>query len=160
MKTKLLFLSKLLGISLLLFAFIEWIEKGYQLILLIICSLCALLLSSRQQSVVLDYTSYLHIIPFLALMLATPGIKLIRRVVIILMGLAAFIAIDIASILVWGSFPGQKSTIAHIVFSQIWKTTGQWILPPLFWFIAVHKDMGRVFEDTIRNQTTDSGHTP
>jgi hypothetical protein len=142
MKTKLLFLSKLLGISLLLFMFIGWIQKGYQLILLLICSL---LLSSHQQSVVLDYTSYLHIIPFLALMLATPRIKLARRTVIILIGLAVFISIDIASILVWGGFPGQKSTVAHIIFSQIWKATGQWILPVLFWLIAVYKDMGKLF---------------
>jgi hypothetical protein len=147
MKTKLLFLGKLLGISLLLFVFIGWIEKGYQLILLFICSLLSLLLSSHQRSVVLDYTSYLHIIPFLALMLATPRIKLARRAVIILFGLAVFIGIDIASILVWGGFPGRNSTVAHVIFSQIWKTTGQWILPPLFWFIAVHKDMGELFAD-------------
>ena len=67
------------------------------------------------------------------------------KIVVILIGLIIFIAIDIASILAWGSFPNQQSSAAHLIFSQIWKTTGQWILPFLLWFIAIYKDMGGLF---------------
>lgn len=142
MKIKLLFLLKLLVISLVLFAFLGWIEKGYQIILLLVLSP---LLSPDQSAVSLDYASYLRIIPFLALMLATPRIKVARRIVVILGGLVIFIVIDVASILAWGSFPNSQSTAVHLIFSQIWKTTGQWILPFLFWFIAVYKNMGEMF---------------
>ncbi len=143
MKVKLLFLLKLLIISLVLFVFLGWIEKAYQVILLVILSFVA---SPDQSAVSLDYSSYLRLIPFLALMLATPRIKPARRVSIIFIGLAIFLVIDIASILVWGSFPNAQSTAAHLIFSHIWKTTGQWILPFLLWFIAVYKDIGEMFE--------------
>ena len=142
MKVKLLFLLKLLVISLVLFLCLGWIEKGYQVILLLVLSF---LLPPDQSAVSLDYASYLRLIPFLALMLATPRIKVVRRLVVILIGLTIFIAIDVASILVWGSFPNSQSTASHLIFSQIWKTTGQWILPFLFWFIAVYKDIEELF---------------
>ena len=142
MKLKLLFLLKLLVISLVLFVLLGWIEKGYQIILLLMLSL---LLPHDQSVVSLDYASYLRIIPFLALMLATPRIRVTRRVIVILTGLAIFIMIDVASILAWGSYPNSQSTAAHLIFSQIWKTTGQWILPFLFWFIAVYKEIGELF---------------
>lgn len=142
MKVKLLFLLKLLVISLALFLCLGWIEKGYQIALLLVLSL---LLPPDQSAVSLDYASYLRLIPFLALMLATPKITVPRRVVVILIGLAIFITIDIASILVWGSFPNSQSTASHLIFSQIWKTTGQWILPFLLWFIAIYKDIGELF---------------
>jgi len=144
MKVKLLFLGKLLGISLVLFLFIGWIEKGYQGILLFVCSL--LLHSSGQHSVALDYTSYRNTVPFLTLMLATPRIKLTRRITIILIGLAVFIFIDVTSILAWKNFPNpQTTTIPHLLFSQIWRTAGQWIFPLLFWFLAVYRDIGELF---------------
>ena len=143
MKVKLLFLLKLLAISLVLFVFLGWIEKGYQLVVLIILSF---FLPPDQSSVSLDYTSYLRLLPFLALMLATPGIQLGRRVSIITIGFILFLAIDIASILVWGSFPNAQSTVAHLLSSHIWKTTGQWVLPFLLWYIAVYKDIGKLFE--------------
>ena len=142
MKVKLLFLLKLLVISLVLFVFLGWIEKGYQITLLLILSL---MLLPDQGAVSLDYASYLRLIPFLALMLATPRITIARRLSIILIGLMIFIVIDVASILVWGSFPNSQSTAAHLIFSQIWKTTGQWILPFLLWFIAVYRDIGELF---------------
>ena len=142
MKVKLLFLLKLLIISLALFLCLAWIEKGYQIILLLVLSL---LLPPDQSAVSLDYASYLRLIPFLALMLATPRIKVGRRVLVILIGLVIFVAIDVFSILVWGSFPNQQSTAAHLIFSQIWKTTGQWILPFLFWFIAVRNELSDLF---------------
>ena len=142
MKVKLLFLLKLLIISLVLFLCLGWIEKGYQIILLLVLSL---LLPPDQSAVSLDYASYLRLIPFLALMLATPRIAIAKRVAVILIGLIIFITIDIASILAWGSFPNSQSTTLHLIFSQIWKTTGQWILPFLLWFIAAYKNMGELF---------------
>ena len=142
MKVKLLFLLKLLAISLVLFVFLGWIEKGYQTILLLICSL---LLPPDQSAVSLDYASYLRLIPFLALMLATPRITIARRATIILIGITIFIVIDVASILAWGGFPNSQSTAAHLIFSQIWKSLGQWILPFLLWFVAVYKKIGDLF---------------
>jgi hypothetical protein len=142
MKVKLLFLLKLLVISLVLFICLGWIEKGYQIILLLVLSL---LLPPDQSAVSLDYASYLRLIPFLSLMLATPRINVVKRFSVILIGLTIFVTIDIASILAWGSFPKEQSTAAHLISSQIWKTLGQWILPFLLWFIAVHKDIDELF---------------
>lgn len=142
MKVKLLFLLKLLGISLVLFVFLGWIEQGYQIILLLGLSF---ILPPDQSFVSLDYASYLRLIPFLALMLATPRIKVIRKVIVIITGITIFIIIDIASTLAWGSFPNSQSTAAHLIFSQIWKTTGQWILPFMLWFIAIYKDIEKLF---------------
>ena len=142
MKVKLLFLLKLLVISLVLFLCLGWIEKGYQTTLVLILSL---LLPPDQSAVSLDYASYLRLIPFLALMLVTPSIQVARRVSVILIGLMIFFTIDVASILAWGSFPNSQSTATHLIFSQIWKTTGQWILPFLLWFVAIYKDIGDLF---------------
>lgn len=149
MKVKLLFLLKLLLFSLVLFAFQGWIEKGYKLILLLICSL---LLPPEQNAVRLEYASYVWMIPFLALMLATPRITVTRRISVILIGLVVFISIDIASILAWGRFPHSQSTAAHVISSQVWKTTGQWILPLLLWFIAIHRDIGELFSSSPKRR--------
>jgi hypothetical protein len=149
-KVKLLFLIKLLSISLVLFVFLEWIEKGYKFVLLLLCSI---LLPASQVTVSLDYASYSQIIPFLALMLATPKITITRKAVFILTGMTIYISIDMASILAWGSFPHSKSTIAHLICSQIWKITGQWILPPLLWFMAIDKDTDKLFWQSEKETT-------
>lgn len=142
MKIKLLFLGKLLAISIVLFAFLGWLEIGYQFILLLFLSL---FLPANQTVVSLDYDSLIRIIPFLALMLSTPKIPWAKRIAVIAIGIAIFIAIDVTSLLVWKSFPTGQSSAAHLIFSHIWKTTGQWILPFLLWFIAVYKDIGKLF---------------
>ena len=144
MKKKLLFLLKLLLISLLLFSCISWIGKVYQLLLFFVCSL---FVSETQRGLQLEYTSYLRIIPFLALMLATPGITFRRRIGVTCVGLAVFIGIDAASVIAWGGFPTRQSSPAHVIFTLIWQTTGQWILPFLFWFVAVYKNWGALFTD-------------
>ncbi len=107
-------------------------------------------LSSAQGAIRFDYISYLRIIPFLALMLATPGIPIHRRVIVILTGLTAFILLDAVSNMVWGGFPGKESTPAHVVFTLVWQVTGQWIFPFLFWFIAVYKDLGELFGGGVK----------
>ena len=144
MKKKLLFLVKLLLISLLLFSCVSWIAKVYQFVLFAVCSL---FVSGAQGGILLEYTSYLRIIPFLALMLATPGIAFSRRVIVTCAGLAVFIGIDAASVIAWGGFPTSQSGPAHVIFTLLWQTTGQWVLPFLFWFIAVYRNWGALFAD-------------
>ena len=145
MKAKLLFLLKLLVISLVLFSCVGWIGRVYQGILLQVCSL---FIPAGQGTIPLDYISYLRIIPFLALMLATPGIEIRRRLAVILIGLTIFIGIDAVSNITWGGFPTRQSTAPHVIFSLVWKTTGQWVLPFLFWFVAVYKGFDEMFADS------------
>jgi hypothetical protein len=134
-KKWLIFLGKFLLISIVLFASVAWVGRCYQAVLGFLAA--PFLPASRH--IVLEYTSYLRIIPFLALMLATPGIAAVRRIPIILAGVALFLAIDLAAILAWGGFPTRQSSAAHVVFTLVWQTVGQWILPFLLWLIAVNK---------------------
>lgn len=147
MKKKLLFLLRLLLISLLLFSCVDWIGRVYQAVLY---QVTAPFLSSGEGAIRLDYISYLRIVPFLALMLATPGISIRRRSVLILLGMTVFMVFDAVSNMVWGGFPGKESTPIHVVFTLIWQVTGQWIFPFLFWFIAVYKNLGELFSDGVK----------
>ena len=142
MRKKLLFLCSLLSISLVLFLLQDLLAMGYQLLLL---PLCSMLLPEGQNLVSLDYDSSFRTIPFLSLMIATPKIAFKKRGIVILLGIAIFISIDVASIVIWGDTPTNKSTFAHLFFSHMWKTFGQWILPFLMWFMAVHKDLPALF---------------
>ena len=136
MKNWLIFLARLLLISLLLFSLGDWIGMVYQMVLRQVCS-C--FLHPPQGTIRLEYTSYLRTIPFLALMLATPEIPLKRRLAIICAGLVTYLGMDTACNLTWGSFPTKGAGAGHALFTLVWQTTGQWILPFLFWAVAVNK---------------------
>ena len=144
MKIKLLFLVKLLFFSILFFILQPWLAKVYQFTLLLVCSL---LLPPEQNEINLSYDSFVRTVPFLALMCATPRIGLAKRIFVMAGGMAVFVGIDVMSILLWGQTPGAGSTVAHLVSSQIWRTTGQWILPFLLWFLSVQKNIGELFKE-------------
>ena len=146
MKTRLTFLVLLILLSLLLFLLRDWLALVYQTLLLLLCSL---VLPAEQQSVNLGYESSLRLIPYFALLFATPGLVWKRRLMMTVVGLLIFIAIDMLIILVWQSPPapfahGQVS-FAHLLSSLVWDMLGHWLLPFLLWLIAVHRQFGEVF---------------
>jgi len=158
-KINVLFLAKLLGFSLLLFACQKWVMMGYELILL----LAMFLLSKGSGPFPAYYDSAYRIIPFLALVLATPGLSPRRRLLSLLGGLSAFWAIDLLSFMVWGAPPsrglGDGASKAHYLYSLFWELAGHWVLPILLWIIAAHRQLGELLLSSDPQSSEDAKAT-
>lgn len=149
MKPKVRFLLWALLISVVLFLLRDWIGAAYRTFLLLMLSA---LLPASQTSVALGYESSLRVIPYLALLLATPRLGLPRLLAMALGGVAVFVAIDLAMVLVWQAPPapeGQgRPEFAHLLTSLVWDMLGHWLLPFLLWFAAVCRQGGGLFTDS------------
>ena len=134
MRNKLLLAVWLILVSLMVFSCRQWLAAGYQSLLIIICSL---LLPAARQTINLTYNSSVQILPFIVLMLATPAIVWQRRLLFSVLGLSAYLLIDLLCILCWPTGPGAGAGMVQLTASHAWLTLGQWVFPFLFWFMAV-----------------------
>lgn len=148
MSMRLTFLLKVLGLSALLYLSGDLVILGYNGVLL---QLYRIFWPLSGSEFVLGYNSALRTIPFLALLLATPGFTWKRRLAWLVGGLLVFMVVDMASTATWGAPPSRERLIAtskaHYTWSLIWDTTGHWLLPLLLWFMAAHRQVREVLAD-------------
>lgn len=141
MKTIPLFLVKLLGISLLLYAVHKPLMMAYEFVLL---GMIFQFPASKMMPPGQYYDSSLWLIPTMALVLATPGLVWKRRVLMLALGIFSYWVLDFVSFFIWVTppLPNVQTSDAHFLYSLVWKMTGQWVLPFLVWIVAAHKQVG------------------
>ena len=142
MNVKLKFLLKVLGLSVILYLVGDLILLGYNFVLL---QLYRIFWPLSWPEFLQGYNSALRTIPFIALLLATPGIPWKRRLAWLAGGLLVFMVVDMVSTATWGGPPSRERLVAtsksHYTWSLIWDTTGHWLLPLLLWLVAAHRQV-------------------
>lgn len=92
-------------------------------------------------TIISSYDSSNRVVPFLALMLATPGVKIDKKLGLSATGVLMFLLIDISGNVLWGGLPPQSvsgaTSTSHYLYSLMWDLMGHWILPLLLWLVAV-----------------------
>jgi hypothetical protein len=135
-----LFLGKLLLISLVLMPVFYWFDQWYLHIIQF-----AHLRPLKQ----IAYVSSDALYPFFVLVLATPGLSMKRRVISIVVAISLALAIDLTMIYVWGTYPlkqEQNPTMTHIWAGETWHMTMRWLLPILLWLVVAYKQIDRMFK--------------
>lgn len=142
MKDLLKFLVKLIVFSALLFAARDIVLNISQFLLMGSCSLLGIRITPEM----LPYDSSDKLIPFIALVLATPSIRIKKRVTVIALGFTIFFLMDLASIILWVSpLTTYRSSILsefHSIYSNAWNLAGRWIFPFVIWILATRKEIG------------------
>lgn len=146
MKSVLLFLVKLLGFSLCLYAVHKPIMIAYEAVLLEVIFQFP---NSALMPPGLYYDSSLWLIPTLSLVLATPRLTWRRRLVMVFFAVCLYWSLDLLSFFLWVTppQPGVKTSEAHYLYSLVWSMTGQWALPFLVWLVAASRQIGEYFAD-------------
>jgi len=136
------FLAKLILFSALLFAGRDRLLAGSQFLLLGSCSL----LGMRITPEMLPYDSSDKLVPLIALVLASPCLRIKKRCAVIGLGFAVFFLMDLVSIVLWVSplstFRGSLLPQIHLIYSNFWNLSGRWILPLIIWIIASKEEIG------------------
>lgn len=140
MKDSLHFVAKALGVLLLLYVFQKPIILVYESIRV---SGMSLFPSSRLIPPGAYYDSSYGLIPAIALQLTTPGFPWKTRSLMLMLGISAYLALDLTSFLIWVTPPAPNVQVqeAHYIYTVIWKMLGQWGFPLLLWIIAVYRQI-------------------
>ena len=144
MKAVSLFLAKLLGFSLLLYAVHKPLMIAYEFVLLGVISRFP---ASELMPAGWYYDSSLWLIPSMALILATQQVSWRRRSIMLILGVCVYWALDLVSFFIWVTPPPPNVLVseAHYLYSLVWKMTGQWVLPFLLWMMAAHRQIDAFF---------------
>ena len=144
MKDLLKFLAKLILFSALLFTARDILLEISQFLLMGICSFIGMRITPEM----LPYDSSDKLIPFIALVLATPRIRIRKRLAVIALGFAVFFLMDVVSIILWVSPLTTYKSIGiseiHLIYSNAWNLAGRWILPFVVWIVAARKEVGEM----------------
>jgi hypothetical protein len=142
-KRPLLFLVKLLLISLVLIPVFNWFDAGYFYLIK-----AAHLRPLKQIAFVSSDALY----PFFVLVLATPGLSLKRRILSIVAVVPLALAIDLTMIYVWGTLPFMQDrhpTLTHIWAAETWHVTMRWLLPILLWMVVAYRQIEELFRGAV-----------
>lgn len=142
MNSRLTFLLKVLIISCLLYLVEDLVVFGYNGLL---SQLYRIFWPLSRPEFFSGYNSALRTIPYLALLLATPGIHWKHRMTWLACGIMVFMVTDMVSTAIWGGPPSRAHLVAtsraHYTFSLVWDTLGHWLLPLFLWIMAAHRQL-------------------
>ncbi len=146
MKPKVYLLLKLVLCFTLLYSMREWISLAYRVVLQ---PAGALLLAVDVKDFVCDEFCSLRIAVFLSLVLVTPNAKLAQRFIVVLIGLAVFVGIDLAGLFLWPqAHPLQQlagETFFQLTYGFVWVLLRDLLLPLLLWLVAFDRHLGLFF---------------
>ena len=145
MKKILLFLAKLIAISLVALPITPYFYRGYRYALSLITT-GDIARATSLQGVPYDHSSSLY--PFLVLVLATPKLGIKSRVLGIAGGILLYFFIDATMTVIWQGFPFvgiAKPTALHVYVSRAWAMAAHWFLPFLLWIIIAHRQITAFF---------------
>lgn len=144
MKRPLLFLGKLLLISLVLVPVFFWFDGYY---FNIIES------ANRSKLNQFDCLSSVALYPFFVLVLATPGLGIRRRIMSIVLAIILALTIDLTMIHVWGTYPFKQEpnqTLGQIWAGESWYVMMRWLLPILLWFGVAYGKIEKLFNKKVQ----------
>jgi len=133
------FLLSFTAISLVLYLLEGYVVFGYQAVLITVLSFFS------SQALPYFYDSSFRVILLVALLLATPGVSIRRRLSFSFFGVLSLWAVDLISFAIWTMppplTPGTHVSKAHMVYSLIWRMLGHWVLPFVCWVIMTKESL-------------------
>lgn len=152
MKDKMKFLGRTILFSLITFLLWEnfFLKAYFASIRFAVDTLYWLFLGSPTGPRVLGSTSY-YLIPFISMVLAKPGIGLLKRLRAVAVGIGAFLLFDfvlalfgLSTIIVEPARPDVPAILPAV--SQVLYVTIELALPFLLWFILISRDYRHLLE--------------
>ena len=144
MRNGLRFLLKTILIALALFACRPWLQPAYQQVVLWFA-----LRFLNMSALTLYVDSLDKIIPFAALLFATPRMPWPRKAAMLAIGVVVFLVIDVCALKF--STPtniaqtGVYNTRPDDTFFWLWEAYGRWLLPLLLWLLASYRYLDGLF---------------
>ena len=138
------FLLKAVLIALALFACRGWLQPVYQQVVLWFA-----LRFLGMGALTLYVDSLDKIIPFAALLFATPRMPWTRKAAMLAVGVVVFLVIDVCALKF--STPtniaqtGVYNTRPDDTFFWLWEAYGRWLLPLLLWLLASYRYLDGLF---------------
>jgi len=138
-KRLLLFLARLLGISLLLVPALPLLHSSYLFVLAVITTLTV---PSAQMMESLPFDGSSNLYTFLVLLLAIPGMAIGKRVVGTVTGLTLFLFADFFMTAVWLPYlKTPQPSLANMAASYGWLVVAHYLLPFLLWLVLAHRQI-------------------
>ena len=139
MKKLLLFLARLLVISLLFVPALPFLHHSYEYVLAVIVSAA---LPTSEMSINLPYDSSSNLYTFLVLLLAIPGMEIRKRVIGIAIGIALFILTDFFMTAIWLPYlKTPQPSLANMAASYGWLVVAHYLLPFLLWIVLAYRQI-------------------
>jgi len=142
MKPRVYQLLKILLCFSLLYFVRDWIVLAYQSVLMPV----GRLLMFETEDFSCGEICSLRLIAYLALVISTPKIGIMYRSVVLLVGFAVFIGIDLAGIFLWPEAqpfsPVVGETPIQLLYSFVWNFLRDLLLPVLLWLVALDRHPG------------------
>ena len=141
MKRVLLFLVRLIIISVLLVPLLSLFHYLYAAILMSL--LDAATTGTRAP---LPYDASRNMYTFIVLILATPGLAIKKRVLAVGSGVGLFLSADVFMMAVWTPYlKTPQPSLANMAVSYGWPVVAHYLLPFLLWFAFAFRQVERMF---------------
>lgn len=142
MKKILLFLARLIIISLLMVPLLPRFDLACRFILVFITSRT---MPTTEAMKAIPYVSSVKLYPFFVLVLATPRLAIGKRLLGIAGAILLYLVMDFCMILLWRGVPFIQipdPTLPHVIATNLWDMLGHWLLPFLLWFMVAYRQIG------------------
>ena len=139
MNRHLLFLARLLGISLLFIPALTLLHQSYKFVLVLITTAT---MPTTEMMEALPYDGSSNLYTFLVLLLAIPGMDIKKRTIGVGTGIVLFLLSDIFMTAIW--FPYLKTpqpSLANMAASYGWLVVAHYLLPFLLWIVLAYRQI-------------------
>ncbi len=151
MKKFLLFLARLVAVSLLLVPLLPLFRDSYRSIL---TSVVAAMLGG-EAPVSLTYDGSNNLYTFLVLLLGIPGVALRKRIIGIVTGIGLFLFADFFMTAIWPLYlKTPRPSLANMAVSYGWLVLAHYLLPFLLWFAFAFREIELLFRGVTANEKT------
>jgi len=135
-KKLLLFLARLLGISLLFIPALPLLHQSYKWVLTLITSGT---IPTSEMMEALPYDGSNNLYTFLVLLLAIPGMAIRNRIIGVVTGIALFLFTDFFMTAIWIPYlETPQPSLANMAGSYAWLIVAHYLLPFLLWIVLAY----------------------
>lgn len=144
MKKILPFLARLLVISLLFIPILSYFHQSYKFLLALITTAT---MPTTEMMNSLPYDGSNNLYTYLVLILALPGMKINKRVIGIVTGIALFLFADFFMTAVWIPYlKTPRPSLLNMAVSYSWLVVAHYMLPFLLWLAFAFRQIEGLFK--------------
>lgn len=148
MKKILLFLARLLGISLLFVPLLPSLQRAYRYVLTLVTS-ATVPGGEMTERLAFDGSGYLY--TFLVLLLAIPGMPWRRRAAGLATGVALFLFADFFMMAVWTPYlKTPRPSLVNMAVSYGWLVVVHYLLPFLLWITLAYRQIVALCKNEVQ----------
>ena len=139
MKKLLLFLARLLVISLLLVPALPLLHHSYKFFLVLVTTAT---MPTNEMMDALTYDASGSLYTFVVLLLAIPGMEIKKRTLGIVTGITLFLLTDSFMSAIWIPYlKTHRQTLAYMAVSYGWIVVAHYLLPFLLWIVLAYRQI-------------------